>query len=1017
MSTQVNFVCWSADTVTATIPTEAATPSDAVLLGTHSPLRITRRGGKGGHAAEEFITEHEVLEEFLTAEPNNGVLVATVIGKSGAGKSHLVRWAKANMPEGTGRRLIYLQKTETSLKDVVEALLVDQHDPAFDEIRRRVSTLGSGMTVDEMEQRILNEIAEALRVHEAPTPLGKALVGDYGLALFFLDPLFRQHLLREDSFVRRRAKHALHGRDADEPDVPLEFTVDELPLDIGEFANIREAAAPTQKIFRRLSSSAQLQVEAVALLNELFDVAVTKAASLGVGDVSQAFKKIRENLVDQEIVLLIEDVALIQGVRRDLLDAIVEVGVVQGEQRYATVRTMMAVTDGYYADSLPETFKRRAEASSPLYEVDVDLDSSAADEQDLIDFVGRYLNAARVGKDDLEAATPQVPNHCASCPFQAPCHDNFGASSDGYGLYPYNRPAIVQAVRACAERDRARLNFNPRKVLSRAVRDVLNDNVDVIREGLFPLATFLAAEVENVGVQHLPLSVRERIEEQYPNDEAERLTTLLNFWGDGGRKEIPAGILTAFSHEPIPADLFDERQTDEPGADGAGVIGDGAIPPSVLKQLEAIDNWSTGQTLPQGLANEMRSVLREAILARLTWFDPVIKEPDSATLKKAIPTNARGISIAGASENIQNSNPVLVVPRTARMAMMFRGLVLLRAGFPERAGEALPRLDAVAESAVVETRKRVLAELAVDDASLIDAAASLLRGAAASGRLPAKAKDLDLVNAVLWSEPGHQRPDAGGRAPQWAAAYAIYLAARATVVDRFLAGIGAAQGTGAVHAVDIHRLLPIVRQAMARAEAGGQVVPEWCADADRKLRVLERLAPVQLEHWRELTSRIRRHTPAGTRYADTVGAVIEAATVGHAHGLVKVNDLVALNARNETAKSWDSASIGEVEKLLAEAESAPELARLAMVGTEAGADLPAIADFLESTAAWVDAGLREAEAEGGVATDLDAEIDATIATWFGILDDHAKREAGSEGPGTPQTSPATQLATQEGSAD
>lgn len=73
-------------------------------------------------------------------------------------------------------------------------------------------------------------------------------------------------------------------------------------------------------------------------------MAVTKAASLNVGDVGQAFKKIRERLVGQEIVLLIEDVALIQGVRRDLLDAIIEVGVVQGEEKYATVRTLMAVT-------------------------------------------------------------------------------------------------------------------------------------------------------------------------------------------------------------------------------------------------------------------------------------------------------------------------------------------------------------------------------------------------------------------------------------------------------------------------------------------------------------------------------------------------------------------------------------------------------------------------------------------------------------------------------------------------
>ncbi len=88
-----------------------------------------------------------------------------------------------------------------------------------------------------MEGRILDALAEAVEHHEA-TGAAKALVGPNGLAVFFRDPLFRNHLRRKGSFVQRRAKHALHGRDADEPDIPLEFTADELPLDIVDFADI-----------------------------------------------------------------------------------------------------------------------------------------------------------------------------------------------------------------------------------------------------------------------------------------------------------------------------------------------------------------------------------------------------------------------------------------------------------------------------------------------------------------------------------------------------------------------------------------------------------------------------------------------------------------------------------------------------------------------------------------------------------------------------------------------------------
>lgn len=185
MSELVNFVCWSSAEVTATIPTEAATPSDAVLLATHTPLRIRREGDVGQDA---IVSESDVLDEFLNGDPNHGVRVATVLGESGAGKSHLIRWVNAKIESRPDRHVIYLPKTETSLKDVIEALLVNQHDPVLDELRNRVSTLGSGLSLDEMEHRILDALAEALRTAEADSAYGKALVGENGLRLFFIDP-------------------------------------------------------------------------------------------------------------------------------------------------------------------------------------------------------------------------------------------------------------------------------------------------------------------------------------------------------------------------------------------------------------------------------------------------------------------------------------------------------------------------------------------------------------------------------------------------------------------------------------------------------------------------------------------------------------------------------------------------------------------------------------------------------------------------------------------------------------
>ncbi|WP_020388783.1 protein DpdH [Kribbella catacumbae] len=984
MTTQINFVCWTSADVTATIPTEAATPSAEVLLATHAPLRITRRGAMGGHAETEIVDEQQVLNEFLTNEPTNGVLVAPVLGESGTGKSHLVRWVEAKLDaDAPGRRIIYLRKTDTNLKHVVEQLLVGQKGPKFEEIRTKLDSLGSGITQETMEGRILDSLAEALEQHETSGP-AKALVGPNGLAVFFHDPLFRKHLRRDGSFVQRRAQHALYGRNADEPDIPLEFTADQLPLDIVDFANIADAAAATRKIFTRLTANPQLQADAVAMINDLLHVAITRAVGLSVGDVAQAFLQMRANLVDDEIILLIEDVALIQGVRRDLLDAIVEPGVDKGVRKYATIRTMMAVTTGYYNEILPETFRYRADATGPRFIIDLDLASEAADEGLFVDFVGRYLNAARVGRDKLENAAPQVLNACAKCDFRPACHENFGESSDGYGLYPYNRPAIMRAIKTLADRTDNTRTFNPRRVLARAVRDTLGDNQSLITSGQFPPSDFLTGPGQ-AGLPALSMGVRARIEELYGEADSGRLQTLLTFWGDSGRTPILPGVLTAFSHDPIPAFVDDERGPDPaPGPDPQ------TLPPAVVAKLDSIEKWSTGSAnLAPALAGELRGTVREALLARLDWFDPVIKDPDSGALKKALPNNAAGVSIEGATENIQNTNPVIVVPRNARMGQMFSGLVLLNARFPERAGEALPRLDALVAPAVDELRQRIVGVLEIDDASLIEAAASLLSGAAYCGRVPSAPKDVDLLNALLWSDTSHVRADAAVRRPDWMAAYSNYVNARVAVVERFLAGSGAAQGiNGGVHVLDVNRLVPLAQVAWKKAKAGGTpILPAWCKSFDLQANALRRAAVPQIAHWQGLVDRVRVHMPHGVSYVETVDAIIEATNAGGDLGLVKVNNLTQVPGINAAARELDASSIVSVERLLAAIESAEGEARLALVGNEVGADLDRIVEFLESSAEWVTAGLAQAETEGDAATDLDASLADAVATWFEIVNE------------------------------
>ena len=89
------------DEVVACVKTDAEAASEAVSLAVHQPMRFERRviGGAGGPL--ELCGEHDLLAAFLSRSADGRVIVP-IVGSSGAGKSHVVRWLDGQIRQGQG---------------------------------------------------------------------------------------------------------------------------------------------------------------------------------------------------------------------------------------------------------------------------------------------------------------------------------------------------------------------------------------------------------------------------------------------------------------------------------------------------------------------------------------------------------------------------------------------------------------------------------------------------------------------------------------------------------------------------------------------------------------------------------------------------------------------------------------------------------------------------------------------------------------------------------------------------
>ena len=638
------------------IRTDAETAAEHVLLAVHEPMTLTMRQNE--RAPSGHKSEYDFLEFILdTGYP------VPVLGPAGSGKSHIIRWLDAKLrvrPECEDWHIRRIPKS-ASLKDVLIILLEGLEGEDFELSRKDIKSVGDSLETDDVANHLIVFINSALtdlfKKAEAEEKVARAggqisltperiqLLQRHasgGLQALLSDPNYKSRLVAKDKCFYHRASRFMGEFDTwSDHDFEEEITLDD--LDFNTNFNLDDLSATARNYIsdKSLNTNPKIHQEAVDLINEVLETAMEKAFSnfyqFRQGSFIDLFTDIRRHLKDQNktLVVLVEDLASITAIADVLLDSLLKDSTYAGEQELCSIRSVFAVTDasvGYRA------YQRRSETiTSRQGGIEWYIESSADDDNDTFkrieDFCGRYLNAARVGSKELESSYVSSANNPD---WPAVWHvdgkekrdlvEQFGLSSKGYPLFPFNKAAIRSIISTTDCVDASGLKFKPRTIIISLLKEYLTGRESFLC-GDFPhfkpnrqsdsqlqISTELEIALQGaLGTQNLWVD--------YP-----QTMSLVTYWGyqagsiDELAHVMPPAIAEVFNCNDLYRILTDTSPvtpvTPTPvptPIQPRGKPQPQPPPNNLADKAVTVDKWFKEERIPQAEANIIRKTLRDAL--------------------------------------------------------------------------------------------------------------------------------------------------------------------------------------------------------------------------------------------------------------------------------------------------------------------------------------------------------------------------------------------------------------------
>ena len=665
----------SAQEINHCINHEAEGAHDAVLLAVHQPTPLSYRIISSDRKLD--TTEEELFNYLVSDDVPSGVHLVPITGASGVGKSHIVRVLAARLQSinSDGRYVIIRIPKSASLRNVVESILNELPGSDYADVRagfsKAIEEVNLENAVISFQSQLniaLIDLAKGLRTRVKSDPTNAALKEQCGhaqeLPNFMADPVLVDHF-RSHVYPRivNRAISGQHQFGQDE--LIQDFRVDDFELP--ESIDIARAAEPTRRYYQRNLQIREGKARAVRLLNEsnVVDQSIKQLfnlhQALGGMTLQEVIQQIRRLLLAQnrELVILVEDFKALTGIQDTLLNVLIQEGVRDGVRELATMRSVIAVTDGYLAgkDTIGTRSKREWIVESNLRTGEEVLQRTKA-------LVASYLNASRWGYDELVRQFARHGGTWSETGTWVEAYSYDDSESDtlilnafgrhnGIPLFPYTDLAIEHLARTALTRNNTMV-FTPRFIIDNVLRSLLLPGRPAFEHGRFPNIGIDSPKVNAEVTQWL-------MDRPVSEDDRDRYRRVVGIWGNVPQTPEDIGF--------IPVEVFDAFGLKRPGvkerirSTPVEAVGGAPLPlpesqriPTELQQKPkdevaiALENWvQKNELINQTIANQIRLNIASALNDRIDWH---------AERSIKTPIVAKDISIphAGGEGGIRSNN-------------------------------------------------------------------------------------------------------------------------------------------------------------------------------------------------------------------------------------------------------------------------------------------------------------------------------------------------------------------------